>query len=167
VHLLINVNGPALVGRDYPGAWTADRGPGGVCGPSHFENPSSIHGTVDGALFHGEMFGNPLRCVVGGLPPATYDVGLYFAEIFFGPGCPGGGVGIGSRVFDIYIENTRVLSGFDIFKEGGCAASTSNSTGHPVVKHFTMPITDGTLDLSMPASVNNGNITAIELRSLP
>ena len=51
-------------------------------------------------------FGNPLVCAVGGgaLPAGRYQVNLYFAEIYWGPGCPGGGPGPGSRVFDVRIE---------------------------------------------------------------
>jgi hypothetical protein len=166
VALRINVNGPAHAGVDYPGAWTMDPGTGGACGPSIYGNPMPIAGTVDDSLFQGEMFGNPLTCALGGgrLPVGPYQVRLLFAEIYFGPGCPGGGLGLGSRVFDVRIEGEVVLSGFDIFREGGCAASPLG-TGRPVVKSFMTRIADGTLDLRFDASINNGKISAIELLS--
>jgi len=41
--------------------------------------------------------------------------------------------------------------------------STTLTTGMPVVKDFELPITDGTLDLSMPASTNNALIAALEV----
>jgi hypothetical protein len=167
VAVRINVSGPAVMGVDYPGAWAADPGAGGVCGPLYFSLTAPIHGTVDQALFQTEAYGNPVTCTINGLPPGMYDVGLYFAEIYFGPGCQAGGTGTGARVFDIYLEGTRVLQNFDIFSQVGCAASTTVTTGKPIVKRFQIPITDGSLDISMPATVDNAKISAIEILSSP
>ncbi len=163
VAIRINVNGPAHIGLDLRGAWAADPGVGGVCGPSVYANHVPIAATQDDELFQDEVYGNPLTCAVGGgkLPPGPYQLNLYFAEIYFGPGCPGGG-GAGARVFDIIVEGERRLVGFDIFREGGCAASPS---GRPVIKRFSTRIDDGTLDLRFEASVNNAKIAAIELLS--
>ncbi|MCH7708758.1 MAG: hypothetical protein IH884_09710 [Myxococcales bacterium] len=49
-----------------------------------------MDGTSDDALFQGEVWGNPVVCAAGGgtLDPGEYEVSLYFAEIYFGPGCP-------------------------------------------------------------------------------
>lgn len=161
----INVNGPAHVGIDHPGLWEADRGSGGICGPNTFRNDNPINGTPDDPLFHGEMFGNPLVCRVGAnLPPGPYQVALFFAEVYWGPGCPGQGPGTGSRVFDVFLENREVLSNFDIFREGGGCAANPNG-GRPVIKRFMVNINDGTLDLRAPASVDNGKLSAIEIRS--
>ena len=77
---------------------------------------------------------------------------LYFAEIFHGPGCQGGGTGTGSRVFDIALEGATVESGVDLFSEGLCAASTTDPNGMPVVKSYTVNVADGTLDMLMPAT---------------
>lgn len=164
--LLINVNGSAHVGTDFPGSWQADPGAGGVCGPNTHTNGNPIDGTTDDALFQGEVWGNPAVCAVGGgtLEAGEYEVSLYFAEIYFGPGCPGGG-GTGSRVFDIVLEGQTVLQDFDIFAGDGCAASTTESSGGPTVRTFVVDILDGTLDIELPASVNNGKISAIELHS--
>jgi|GEM_PF-464919 len=168
VQVRINVNGPAHTGTDYPGNWSADPGSGGVCGANAYSTGSAINGTVDDVLFQGEVWGNPVTCAVddGGvpLPPGDYEVTLHFAEIYFGDGCPGGG-GTGSRVFDIVLENTTVETGFDAFAEGGCAASTTNSSTSPVSRTFTVNVSDGTLNVSLPASANNGKISAIEIVS--
>ena len=164
--LLINVNGSAHVGTDFPGSWQADPGAGGVCGPNTYTNGNPIDGTSDDALFQGEVWGNPVVCAAGGgtLDPGEYEVSLYFAEIYFGPGCPGGG-GTGSRVFDIVLEGQTVLQDFDIFAGNGCAASTTQSSGSPTVRTFMVDILDGTLDIGLPASANNGKISAIEIHS--
>jgi hypothetical protein len=102
---------------------------------------------------------------VPNLPAGKYTVTLLFAEIYWGPGCPGGGAGTGARVFDIVLEGTKVLEKVDLFALGHCAASTSDSKGKPVVKSFDVRVDDGTLDIALPASVNFGKISAIQIVS--
>jgi hypothetical protein len=165
VAMRININGPRHVGVDFPGVWTADPGEGGVCRPTNFEVDNAINGTRDDSLFQGEVYGSPVICSVGrSLPRGLYQVNLYFAEIYWGPGCPGGGPGPGARIFDIALEGTTVLSNLDLFREGRCVASP-NGMGMPVIKRFMVNINDGTLDIRLNARVDNANITAIELLS--
>jgi len=159
-----NVFGPALTGTDYPGQWQADPGSGGVCAPNQYVNASGVTGTVDDALFQAVIWGNPMTCSVplGAQPAGAFEVRLYFGEIFFGAGCPGGS-GVGSRVFDVALEGTTVLSGFDVFSEGGCVADTADVAGQPVVKSFMLTISDGALDISMAATTNEAFVSAIEI----
>ncbi len=136
-----------------------------ACGPNHYEN-GPIHGTNDPGLFAGEAWGNPLTCSIGGgaLAKGTYRVRLYFAEIYFGPGCPAGGAGTGARVFSIALEGATVLSNLDVFAaSGGCLASTTSTAGRPVVQTFDVLVSDGTLDLVGTATKNNAKISAIEV----
>ena len=81
-----------------------DPGVGGVCGPNVSTNSNPINGTHDDPLFQGEVWGHVV-CQVDhyGQPllPGQYRVNLYFAEIWWGPGCPAGSGGVGDRVFDI------------------------------------------------------------------
>jgi hypothetical protein len=158
-----NIDGPTYEGIDYPGTWIAAPVPG-ICGPSSYTTASALHGTNDAPLFAGEAFGNPATCSVGSdLPAGKYRVSLLFAENYFGDGCPGGG-GIGSRVFDIVIEGTTVLSNFDVFAaSGGCLASTTSKAGVPVEETFDVVVADGTIDISLPAAVNNGKISALQV----
>ncbi len=160
----LNIGGDAYDGLDYPGAWAASPVPG-VCTPNRYRSASPIHGTRDTALFEAEVFGDPVECAVGGqkLAQGTYRVRLYFAEIYFGEGCPGGG-GVGSRVFDIVIENVTTLKDFDILAAGGdCLASTTYQAGAPVVRSFDVFVGDGTLDIALPASENNAKLSALEV----
>jgi hypothetical protein len=167
VEVRINVNGPQHEGIDFPGTWAADPGRGGICSPEAYTNASPIHGTDDDALFQGEVWGNPVVCRIDHdgqlLPAGEYLVNLYFAEIYWGPGCPGGGNGVGSRVFDIRLEGQTALAGGDIYAEAGCAASTTDSNAYPVIKSFVVPIQDGALDIELPAAFNNPKISAIEI----
>jgi hypothetical protein len=158
--LRINVNGPAT------GAFVADPGVGGVCGPTAFSTANAINGTDDDVLYQSEMYGMPLECAVGAgmLPAGPYQVVLHLAEIFWGPTCPGGGTGLGKRIFDIVLEGQKVASNVDLYAEAGCAASTDGS-GRPVTKRFMITINDGTLNIAMPALSDNGKISAIEILS--
>jgi hypothetical protein len=165
VEIRLNINGPAHTGITYPGAWSADPGFGGACEPQYYSNVSPVANTVDDVLFHDIAYGNQLNCELGDgmLPAGNYRVGLYFAEIYYGPGCPGGG-GAGSRIFDIQLEGQLVASDIDIFQiAGGC---TENGGGHHVAS-FEVLISDGTLNIYMPTSTVWSMIAAIELISLP
>ena len=157
------IDGPNYVGVDYPGQWQASP-VGTACGPYGYETSRALHGTNDAPLFRGEVHGNPVKCTIGtALASGTYRVRLYFAETYWGPGCASPG-GVGTRVFDIVLETTTVLRNFDIFAEsGGCIASTTSTSGVPVVKTFDISVTDGTLDISLPATHDNGKISALEV----
>ncbi len=163
--LRYNVNGAAFVSTSAQaaGVWLADPGAGGICGPSE-NSVTAVFGTADGPLYVGEVFGDPLVCNigVGALQPGSYDVTLHFAEIYFGPGCPGGGSGTGARVFDVQLEGAKVETNLDLFAIGKCIAASSG-TGSPVIRKHRVVINDGTLNISMSASVDNAKISAIQL----
>lgn len=163
--LRYNVNGAAFVSTtaQAAGVWLADPGAGGVCGPSE-HSVTTVFGTADGPLYVGEVFGDPLTCNIGAgaLQAGTYDVTLHFAEIYFGPGCPGGGTGTGARVFDVQLEGTQVETNLDVFAIGKCIAASSG-TGSPVIRKHRVVINDGTLNISMSASADNAKISAIRL----
>ncbi len=160
----LNINGPTHQGVDHPGVWTASPVPGGACGPSAYTSPRPLVGMNDAPMFAGEAFGNPLACTVGSaLASGRYRVVLHFAEVYFGLGCPGGG-GVGSRVFDVYLEDQKVLSKLDVYAEsGGCLVSIGGNVGAPIVRSFEVDILDGKLDIRMPASANNAKLSALEL----
>jgi hypothetical protein len=160
----LNLDGKDLDGVDYPGHWTASPIPG-VCGPYHWES-SAVHGTRDPGLFTGVLWGNPITCAIGGkaLSPGRYHVVLYFAEIFYGAGCAGGGAGTGARLFSVSLEGKTVLTDLDVFAAGGgCMASATSDAGAPVVQAFDVAVNDGTLDLVGTATRDNAVLSAIEV----
>jgi glucose/arabinose dehydrogenase len=81
------------------------------------------------------------------LTPGTYTVTLHFAEIYF--------TTVGSRVFDVYIDGTKVLDTLDIVKEVGPMA--------PLVKRFTVNETGGSLTISLVHQIENPKISGIEI----
>ncbi|THD67499.1 PKD domain-containing protein [Robertkochia marina] len=95
------------------------------------------------------------------VPDGDYQVNLYFAEIYWG--ATGGGTGgIGSRIFDVTIEDNLVLDDLDIFAEVGAESV--------LVKPFNVVVADGQLNIAFnAASAVGGNdqpkISAIEILS--
>uniref|UniRef100_UPI00047BDC8D malectin domain-containing carbohydrate-binding protein n=1 Tax=Arenibacter latericius TaxID=86104 RepID=UPI00047BDC8D len=93
------------------------------------------------------------------LPNDDYTVILHFAEIY--RGATGGGTGgIGTRVFDVKIEDNLVLDNYDIYADVGPETV--------VKKTFPVTLTDGTLNLYFSALAADGGvdqpkISAIEI----
>ena len=161
-----NLGGPAYAGSvTAPGPWAAGEVGIGPCGPSTFSVTGAILGTTDDVLYQSEVFGNPLRCVIGsGLAAGTYRVRLHFAEVYFGTWCPADAGGVGSRVFDIEIEGQKLETALDPYDvSGGCAASTVAVDAGPFVRELEVAVTDGTLNIVMPASANNAKLSALEV----
>ncbi|XVF79040.1 hypothetical protein PTKIN_Ptkin14bG0187700 [Pterospermum kingtungense] len=74
------------------------------------------------------------------LANATYTVKLHFAEIQFTN--DQNYSSLGRRIFDVYIQGKLVLKDFNIMNEAGGA-------GIPIVKNFTVNVTDGTLEIQL------------------
>jgi glucose/arabinose dehydrogenase len=79
--------------------------------------------------------------------PGTYTVRLHFAEIYF--------TSVGSRVFDVYIDGTKMLDKLDIVNEVGPMA--------PLVESFTVNETGNSLTISFAHEVENPKISGIEI----
>lgn len=92
-----------------------------------------------------------------GSTPGTYHVRLHFAEIFFG--VPGGNLdgGVGSRVFDVAVENERTIRNFDITAAAGDAMTAV------VLPFENVQVNDGILNIRLKADVNFGAISGIEV----
>ena len=81
----------------------------------------------------------------------TYDVRLYFAEIFFHS--------IGDRVFDVEIEGTQVLDDYDIFADVGADVGT--------MKEFQVTLQDSDLVISLNEVTNTVKISGMEIIEVP
>lgn len=149
----INAGGPLFTDTDGK-EWAADVH---FVGGSVFSKAGqAIANTVDDVLYQTERYAATLNYAIPVSSTGPYQVNLHFAELFFG--LPGGGStgGAGSRVFDIIVEGETKIASYDIFADVGAAAA--------VVKTFNnITVTDGVLNLSFPASANNGKISAIEV----
>ena len=76
------------------------------------------------------------------IPNGEYTVKLHFAELWFGA-TGGGSGGVGSRVFDVSIEEQLIEDNLDIFAEVGADAM--------LVKTYTVTVTDGILEIDFDA----------------
>ncbi|WCJ27276.1 Leucine-rich repeat transmembrane protein kinase [Euphorbia peplus] len=75
-----------------------------------------------------------IRCLGTG----NYNVKLHFAEIIFGNGTTFSS--LGRRIFDVYIQEKRVLKDFDIVKE-------ARGVDKVVIQTFKAAVTEGTLEI--------------------
>ena len=115
-----------------------------------------VSGGPDPDLYHGERFGK-ISYVVP-VAAGRYRLRLHFSEGWFGPGKPGGGAGVGSRVFDILCNGIAVRRGFDIFKEAG----GSNRAVMLEIPDVT-PNYEGKIVISLLPAENYACINALEI----
>ncbi|MEO5995046.1 MAG: malectin domain-containing carbohydrate-binding protein, partial [Chitinophagaceae bacterium] len=114
---------------------------------------ADIDGTTDDAIYQSVRYGatgtlNYAFPVSNG----QYSVILHFAEIYF--------TSSSSRVFDVTLENTKVLDNYDIFKKAGANTATTESA--------SINVTDGTLNiyfssLAADGGTNSPMVCAIEI----
>ncbi len=89
----------------------------------------------------------------------TYTVKLHFAEIYWGVTKTDENEevgGIGSRVFDIDIEEMSILNDFDVFEVAGGAAKA-------ITKMYDVEVTDGELNIVFTSTVDKPKVSAIEV----
>jgi hypothetical protein len=110
-----------------------------------------ISNTANPGLFQNQMYSGSTGNVGYwyGFAPGNITVQLDFAEIFFNA--------TGSRVFDVALNGTTVLTNFDIFKQAGGENVALTET-------FTVNATNGSILLSFPKiEANNAQIAAIKM----
>ena len=100
-----------------------------------------------------------MRYTIPVVAGAKYRVKLYFREPWFGKQ-NGGGFGPGARVFDVSINGTMALKGFDILARGG---------GQTVVETLDNieGTGDGQIEISFLPVVNHPLVNAIEVVPQP
>ena len=77
-----------------------------------------------------------------------YRVRLHFAEL--------NKTAAGTRLFDVRLENTTVLSNFDVWAQAG-------GIDKAIVREFPVRITDGVVNVDFMKRVENAKISAIEI----
>ncbi|MFS4492241.1 malectin domain-containing carbohydrate-binding protein [Maribacter sp. 2308TA10-17] len=150
--LLINSGGPAYVFNTEE--WTADQYfVGGTPFPTT-PNPIPIANTENDQLYQTERF-STTGTLVYEIPVinGSYNVDLHFAELFYGVGSQAGG--IGSRVFNIQVENQPQISNYDIIAEAGESAAAV------IESLVNVPVTDGMLTITLISTVDFPKISGI------
>jgi hypothetical protein len=90
-----------------------------------------IAGTVDDGLYQSERWADTPFTYEIPLPDGTFNVSLYFAELYSKAQAPN------KRVFDVTIEGVTLLDDLDIFQEVG--GNTS------MIRDFPVDVSDGAL----------------------
>ncbi|MBN2444290.1 MAG: hypothetical protein JXJ04_23210 [Spirochaetales bacterium] len=125
-------------------------------GGSTYNNSNTIdvsQVTIDNppaALFNNERYGDITYTIPGFTPGGTYTVILYFAETYL--------TSSGSRVFNVSINGTSVLSNFDIY-----AAAGGQNIG--IAQWFTTtPDSNGEFVIRFTAVTENPKINGIGIQ---
>ena len=142
------INGGGSAYLDSAGfVWQKD---GWFVGGSKGSRSGAIAGTVDDKLYQTEHAGKAFRY---SMPVANgiYMVRLHFAESYYK--LPG------QRIFNVSLENSPALNGFDILKE------VPRYTA--LYKTFFVAVSDGVLDVGFAGLKNSAKVSAIEVQSLP
>jgi serine/threonine-protein kinase len=126
-------------------AWLADRNFQG--GDLIDRGQQAVANTNDDRIYQTERYG-----VQGYAIPVDhgrYRVRLHFAEMFEGI------TQAGQRVFDVEVEGSR-LTDLDVYREAG-------GRNIALVKQMSVPVSDGELNITFTAKVQNPFINGIEL----
>jgi hypothetical protein len=130
-------------------------------GGTVFSSSAAIDNTSDDIIYQSERYGDYSYNVP--VPAGDYNVKLLFAELYFGAPGQGSGGGAGSRVMDIDVEGTNVLSNFDIFvaadAENGPPAD--NGALYAINRTFGpfQPGSNGTIDIDLTTVTDNAKLS--------
>jgi hypothetical protein len=141
-------------GGSSTGNWIADEGynGGAVSTVSNSIDTSRASNPAPASIYQSQRYGGSLTYALRLLTPnAAYTTRLHFAETFVHAS--------GQRVFDVQINGTQVLSGFDTYASAGGANIA-------VVKQFASTAdSSGTITIKLSATTNYASIAGIEFTS--
>jgi beta-glucosidase len=141
----INAGGPAvgsfLADQDYVGGTTISH--------SNTINTSKVNSPAPAAVYQTGRIGNFTYTIGGFKTSINYLVRLHFCETYW--------TSPGSRVFNVSINGSQVLTNFDIFAAAG-GQNVAN------IQQFTEPVnSNGQLVIQFTTLVNNSLINGIEV----
>ncbi|MCB0346887.1 MAG: hypothetical protein KDD66_17345, partial [Bdellovibrionales bacterium] len=141
--LRVNSGGPAYTdaaGYD----WLDDQA---YIGGDVFSTSDPIQLTVDDSLYQTERWASYFEYEFP-VDNGTYEVTLHFAEIYF--------TANNKRIFDVFAEGQLIIDDLDIHSLVGADSA--------YLQQFTVPVSDGTLNVEFLGVVNNAKISAVEIR---
>jgi hypothetical protein len=145
--LQISAGGPAT------GTWAADEDFSGGA-TAAVTNAISITGVTNPApqsVYQHNRYGNFTYAIPGFTAGTNYTVRLHFAEEYW--------TTAGSRIFNVLIDGTQVLTNFDIF-------ATAGGEYKAVVEQFTVTApSNGTLTIQFSTVKDNAQVNGIEILS--
>ncbi len=118
---------------------------------------SNVTSPAPEAVYQSVRYGNFTYNVGHLFPNQTYNVKLHFNELYWGTALAGGNGGVGSRIFNVTINGSRVLSNYDIFQDAGGANVA-------VVKSFTTTSdSNGKITIQFSTVTDNAMVNGIEI----
>ncbi len=143
----INCAGPAELDYLADTGWSKDTEFGFLDGTSaNYPSSLQISGTDEDVIFQADKYGMVTYKIR--VPNGTYIVKLMFAEKYFNSS--------GSRIFDVYLEQNRVITDLDIFALVGKNAA--------YIKQITnVQVNDGIMDIQFAEKIDNALICGIVL----
>lgn len=142
IHL--NAGGPQYV--DLQGVtWVPDYG--FSPGTATFPTTATISGTLSPGVYQTLRFGTYFSYSLP-VPNGTYTVNLRFAETYW--------TSAGQRMFDVLINNQRVLTDFDVFAQAGGA-------NRAVDRAFPVTVSSGVVNIQFTGILDNAIINGIEV----
>ena len=111
-------------------------------------NSGTPNGTSSQALYQNSLESPYLNWHFA-VPNGSYTIVLHYAETYWGSA--------GQRVFDVYLEDTKVEDNFDIFVAAG------NAQNRAVVKQYTTTVTGNDLAVRFETEVDQPGIRGIEI----
>src|SRR5580693_6736938 len=145
--LQISAGGPAT------GTWAADKDftGGATSATTNAISTTGVTNPAPQSVYQHNRYGNFTYAIPGAVPGATYTIRLHFAEEYW--------TTAGSRIFNVLIDGTQVLTNFDIF-------ATAGGEYKAVVEQFTeVAPTNGTFTIQFVTVKDNAQINGIEILS--
>jgi beta-galactosidase len=145
--LQISAGGPAT------GTWVADKDftGGATSGTTNAISTTGVTNPAPQSVYQHNRYGNFTYTIPGYTPGATYTIRLHFAETYW--------TTAGSRIFNVLIDGTQVLTNFDIF-------ATAGGEYKAVVEQFTETApSSGTLTIQFVTVKDNAQVNGIEILS--
>ena len=141
----INCGGPAVLDYLADAGWTKNTEFGFLDGNSAtYPSTLQISGTDEDVIFQTDKYGMVTYKVR--LPNDSYNVKLLFAEKYFNAS--------GSRIFDVYFEQNRVIENLDIYQSVGKDAALVREIAN-------VEINDGVLDIQFAEKIDNALLCGI------
>jgi fibronectin type 3 domain-containing protein len=143
----ISAGGPAT------GTWVADKDftGGATSATTHAISTTGVTNPAPQSVYQHNRYGTFTYAIPGLTAGATYTIRLHFAEEYW--------TAAGSRIFNVLIDGTQVLTNFDIF-------ATAGGEYKAVVEQFTeVAPSNGTFTIQFSTVKDNAQVNGIEILS--
>ncbi len=141
----INCAGPSAIGYLPEVNWNQSTDYGSMDGSNTiYASSLQIAGTDEDVIYQSERYGTVGYKIR--VPNGNYNVKLMFAENYF--------TDSNSRVFDVYIEQQKVIENLDVFNEVGVNSALEKNI-------LNVPVNDEILDIQFAEKINNALINGI------